>query len=294
MYVRLLTGMLRPTELGPSQHPSALPFLWGCLLLLLLMSRSLAALCVLLLSLGDPAAGVWRAHCRRCAASSAAKRPRTQAEVEEEEEADDSEEEAHAQCVTVELSSGCRCSSTNNNMSKKCWRGSLFSMLVCAASVIPLALCFAWISHPSSAGLGRLVAAAAEWENPVRAAFNSTGLAYPWPTVLHAAADAAAVPDATEAAQVFLGWRLLAGEMHSWALLVILALGIGFVAATAEAITVKGMDDNLSMPLICMVCLAGVFGVYVYLRGLAGAVLGPQELKNMSSFNLLMLLLFAL
>lgn len=288
LYVQLLKGIIRSREENPAQHPSAFPFVWGCLLVLLLSTRSLAILSVLLLSLGDPAAGICRVKCRRWAAAASSKALDTKGDVKRGTETN--EDKTSADCAAAELGNGCCCNSGSNKaLNKRCYWGFLGCVIVCVASVIMLALCMALISRFSPA-----LSVAAKYENPVlHGALASSGLAYPWPFVLQPVVDAK-VEDPTKATHVSIGWRLLACEPQSWFLLIAISLGIGVVAAAAETVDIRGMDDNLTMPVICMLCFASFFALYAHLKGLAGASLGPEELSTMSSLDLLMLLLFAL
>ncbi|OEH78490.1 hypothetical protein cyc_05650 [Cyclospora cayetanensis] len=119
---------------------------------------------------------------------------------------------------------------------------------------------------------------------------ESSGLSNPWPSFVGSAEFHAA--DGPAAADMsFPGSRLLRGELHSWYLLVLLALGIGCVAAFAEMLPINGLDDNLTFPIITLVCLSGVLGVYVHLSGLAGKQVTGQALSSMDSLSSLVLLL---
>ena len=351
LYIQLLSWMLREAEKDPRKTATAIPFLWGSLFVLLLSPRHLSALCISLLSVGDPAAGVIRSYCRRRAAAAAAKRAAAAAPTPHADaRADDTAESAEmsqkkglqekvkdVNNVSVKSSkvaaaegnssssnssssssskssknSSSYCCCKDNYTGKKCWCGFFGCMLVCAAVTVLIAICFAWLLQPAAAtpGLSAVAAAAdaaaaeaaaaARVENPVlRTVLKWSGLPYPWPSLAtgDAAAAAAAAAKAAgkeAAAEMYIGGRLLSGEAASWVCLLLVSLVVGFVAAAAEAFRLQRLDDNILMPVVCMVCFTGVFGVYVHLRGLDGAVLLPEDIQHLNIFDEIGLLLFGL
>ncbi|KAL8431033.1 hypothetical protein Efla_007617 [Eimeria flavescens] len=308
-YVHQLRSIIRPQEKAADRQPSAIPFLWGCLAVLLLSPRSTAALCVVLLSIGDPAAGLFRSRCRVLAAAAAQQQHKQQQHQQQQVEAQapaapsDEATDTQQQSCRPALYCGCRCSSGSRHSasSKMCACGIVGCTLVCAFAVVAVAIALALIAQhsPTSTGAPAPAAIPKFVNELLRSTLADGGIKYPWPSVLQPLAreaPAAASSDsaaAAAAADFTPGSRLLAGEPLSWGIVLAAAVVMGFVAALAEAVTVKGVDDNLSMPLICLLCFTCFFGVYAHFKGLAGASLGPSELRAMSSFDLIVLLLFA-
>ncbi|XP_026191134.1 uncharacterized protein LOC34621973 [Cyclospora cayetanensis] len=221
-----------------------------------------AAVCALLSAVGDPAAGLCRAQCRRWAHSSAASA----------------------------ASGGRDAGEAGGKEGLACAFGFIGCTLVCALAFVLLMVFLAWLAQPSAsqsvptAGTGE--ATTERFANPFLATvLESSGLSNPWPSFVGSAEFHAA--DGPAAADMsFPGSRLLRGELHSWYLLVLLALGIGCVAAFAEMLPINGLDDNLTFPIITLVCLSGVLGVYVHLSGLAGKQVTGQALSSMDSLML--------
>ncbi|KAL8450305.1 hypothetical protein Emag_003328 [Eimeria magna] len=296
VYVHLLRSIIRPGEKPADRDPSAIPFLWGCLTSLLLCTRSMAAMCLVLVSFGDPAAALFRTKCKSLAAAAAAGRSHQEAT---EKEVDLGQAQlSTSSSLVIYSEGGCRCNSGKDRRSKKCLLGIFGCTLVSATAVVVAAFVFALVTRHAPTALNEEAHARgplSRFENPLlRSTLADGGVPYPWPAVLRPVVLATAAPTEHAAAADFtVGSRLLEGELLSWAILLVMALGMGFVAAAAEAVTIRSVDDNLSMPLICIACFTTLFGVYVHLKGLGGVALGPKQLRSLSSFDLIVLLLFA-
>ncbi|KAL8275405.1 hypothetical protein Esti_000617 [Eimeria stiedai] len=301
VYVHLLRGIIRPSEKPADRDPSAIPFLWGCLASLLLCTRSMAVMCLLLVSFGDPAAALFRTKCKSLAAAAAA--AAAAAGRSQQEAAEKTEGLGHAQLtadssLAVSSAGGCRCNGGKKRRSKSCVLGIFGCTFVSAAAIVVAAFVLALVARHAPSALNEQAHARGplpRFENPLLwSTLADGGMPYPWPAVLRPVVLTTAAPTGDAAAADFtVGSRLLEGEPLSWFVLLVVALGMGFVAAAAEAVTIGQVDDNLSMPLICIACFTTFFAVYVHLKGLGGVALGPQQLRSLSSFDLIVLLLFA-
>ncbi|KAL8437958.1 hypothetical protein ACSSS7_000608 [Eimeria intestinalis] len=296
-YVYVLRSIIRPGEKPADRDPSAIPFLWGCLAALLLCTRSMAVMCLLPVSFGDPAAALFRTKCKSLAAAAAMARSQEQA-AEKKQGLGQAQLNPDSNLAS-RSEGGCRCNGGKNRRSKRCLFGILGCTMVSAAAVIVAAFVFALVArHAPTASNDEALARGPlpRFENPLlRSTLADGGLPYPWPAVLRPVVLAKVDPtDGAAEADFTVGSRLLEGELLSWAVLLVMALGMGFVAAIAEAVTIGSVDDNLSMPLICIACFIAFFGMYVHLKGLGGVALGPQQLRSLSSFDRIVLLLFAL